>query len=123
MSKRFKAAVLLAVAVLPAPAVAGQDSARGRQVFQQYCAACHSVEPGRMGMGPNLAGVVGRAAAAARFIYSPAMKNSRVVWTDPRLDAFLKAPAAVVRGNRMAFPGLPAPQDRADVIAFLKGRP
>lgn len=121
MFQKSMVAIVLASFTLALPAQAGDDPARGGQVFRQRCAACHSVEPGKMGMGPNLSGVVGRAAGAARFAYSPAMKTAGGVWTDPRLDAFLRAPAATVRGNRMAFGGLSAAQDRADVIAFLKG--
>ncbi|HEX7750785.1 MAG TPA: c-type cytochrome [Novosphingobium sp.] len=121
MFYKSMAAIGLLSSALATPAQAGEDPVRGAQVFRQRCGACHSVEPGKLGMGPNLGGVMGRAAAATRFPYSPAMKNAGGVWTDPRMDAFLRAPAALVRGNRMAFPGLSAAQDRADVIAFLKG--
>jgi cytochrome c len=33
---------------------------------------------------------------------------------------YLTAPRKVVEGTRMAFPGLPKPEDREDVIAYLK---
>jgi len=37
--------------------------ARGRQVFTEHCASCHSLEPGVVIVGPALAGVVSRANA------------------------------------------------------------
>jgi len=114
--------LLTGLAMLPAPAVAAGDADNGATVFKR-CAACHTVEPGKKaGMGPNLAGVVGRKAGASDFAYSPAMKAAGVKWTPDTLDMFLTRPAAMVKGSRMAFAGLPAAQDRADVIAYLATR-
>ena len=42
-----------------------------------------------------------------------------IVWTPENLDKYLTNPKAMVPGNKMAFPGLPVAQDRADVIAYL----
>ena len=120
--RTFAAAAVVPLFALAAPAVAGDDPAHGAQVFKQRCAACHSMEPGKPGMGPNLAGVVGRTAGSTRFPYSPAMKKSGIVWTETQIDAFLKAPSTLVKGNRMAFPGMAAAQDRADVIAYMRGK-
>lgn len=53
------------------------------------------------------------------FRYSPAMTNSKLVWTRDTLDRCLTAPAAVVSGTFMSFPGLPDAKDRADLIAYL----
>lgn len=97
------------------------DAAAGATVFKK-CVACHSVDPaGRNGLGPNLTGVVGRAAAKAPgFAYSPAMAGAKLVWTEQNLSRFLSSPRQVVPGTRMTFAGLPDPQDRANIIAFLK---
>ncbi|WP_121050524.1 c-type cytochrome [Sphingosinicella microcystinivorans] len=104
------------------PAYAGGDAAAGAAVFKR-CAICHSVDPGKKtAMGPNLSGVVGRKAGTGEFNYSPAMKDSGIVWTSEKLDAFLLKPAATVKGTRMAFAGLPQPNDRANVIAYLATR-
>jgi cytochrome c len=104
----------------PAWAAAGDPTA-GATVFRK-CASCHSVDPaGRSGLGPNLHGVVGRPAARVPgFSYSPAMTASQLVWTQANLARFLTAPRQTVPGTRMTFAGLPNPQDRANVIAFLK---
>jgi cytochrome c len=114
---------LAALAVLAsAPAHAAGDAAAGAAVFKR-CAMCHSVDPGKkLAMGPNLSGVVGRKAGAGEFNYSPAMKGSGIFWTADKLNAFLLKPAATVKGTRMAFAGLPKPEDRANVIAYLATR-
>ena len=39
------------------------DLVRGRQVFAEHCAACHSVSPNVVIVGPSLAGAATRAAA------------------------------------------------------------
>ena len=44
----------------PAPAL-DPVAARGQQVFNQNCAACHALGPDTIIVGPSLAGVAGRA--------------------------------------------------------------
>ncbi|MFL6714701.1 MAG: c-type cytochrome, partial [Sulfurifustis sp.] len=102
-------------------AYAAGDPQKGAQVYRA-CAACHSLEPGRHLTGPSLAHVYGRKAGTAEgFVrYSKALKESKIVWDDKALDAWLKKPEALVPGNLMPFPGIPDAQVRADLIAFLK---
>ncbi|MBI1777309.1 MAG: cytochrome c family protein [Proteobacteria bacterium] len=114
--------VLLALlGLLPIrPALADGDTAAGRKAFSQ-CIACHRAEEGKNLIGPSLFGVYGRPAASVQdFSYSPAMKNSKITWDDASLDKYLENPMAVVRGGRMAFPGVKNATQRADVIAYLK---
>ena len=88
------------------------------------CAACHNVEQGgHNGLGPNLFGAFGAPAASKpNYYYSPAMKESGLVWDFATLDKFLENPRAVVPGTKMTFAGLKKPEDRKAVIAFLKIR-
>ncbi|PZU59153.1 MAG: cytochrome c family protein [Sphingobium sp.] len=97
------------------------DATRGQQLFAR-CAACHKVGPNpARSIGPTLNGVVGRAAGSeAGYRYSPAMKTSGVTWDEARIDTLLLGPSKLVPGTKMIFPGMAAPQDRADVIAYLK---
>jgi cytochrome c len=65
--------------------------------------------------------VVGRAAGTvAGYTYSAANKNSGITWTPEKLFQYLEKPQRVVPGTKMAFPGIPDPQKRADVIAYLQ---
>ena len=48
------------------------------------------------------------------------VKDSGISWNDDNLSKYLENPQQVIKGTRMAFPGLKKPEDRADVIAYLK---
>jgi cytochrome c len=117
------ALVALALMLLLGSA-AGADPTRGARVFQR-CYACHSVVPDEDKLpGPNLSGVLGRRAGTLPgFAFSPAMiaAGARgLTWTRATLDAFLADPQGVAPGTEMAMPGgLPAPDDRRDVIDYL----
>lgn len=100
-------------------AVSDADVARGQQVYKK-CQACHSLEPGKNGLGPTLAGIVGQKVAhVATFKYSPAMKASDLTWDAETLDRYLTDPQKVIPGNRMPFPGLKTENERRAVIAYL----
>jgi nitrite reductase (NO-forming) len=100
------------------PATTG-DIAEGRQVFRK-CQACHSLDAGKNGVGPSLAGIVGeKAGDAPGYNFSPAMKASNLTWDATTLDAYLTDPQKVVPGNKMPFPGLKTERERNAVIALL----
>ena len=108
----------LAVAMPPLTASAAGDPARGESLFNSRCRACHAAD--RDASGPRIRGVFGRTAGAvAGFRYSSAMARVGTVWNDETLDAFLAAPAKAIprtaKSTRVADP-----QDRADLIAYLK---
>jgi cytochrome c len=99
------------------------DPARGQAGAQKYaCVACHSFnEGGKSGIGPNLYGVVGGPHAHVQgFQYSAALKKIQGDWNYEELDRWLAKPATYAPGTKMAFPGIPDPQARADVIAYLR---
>lgn len=113
---------LLLLGAFATPALAAEgDGARGRQAFRA-CAACHSLEPDRNMTGPSLAGLWGRTAGSlpSFYRYSPALRQSGIVWNDASLDRWLADPAGMVPENRMTFPGINDDQARADLIAFLR---
>jgi cytochrome c len=113
--------VLVATLLLGAQAPAAAAPPDGATVFRQRCQSCHSVAPGQPSrLGPNLAGVVGRKAAATPFNYSPALKASNIVWNRANLDRFLTAPTRMVPGTRMVMPIADA-QQRAALLDFLTG--
>jgi cytochrome c len=96
------------------------DPAKGQNVFKR-CQACHVLNQPQNRVGPHLVGIVGRPAGAVEgFNYSPAMKGSGKTWDEATLDAYLADPKGYLPGNKMAFPGLKKPEERADLIAYLK---
>jgi len=113
----FAAASLIAETAW-AGALAG-DPARGETVYQA-CQDCHSLD--KNDVGPRHRGVYGRKAGSLPdYGYSEALKSANIVWTEETLDKWLTDPQAVAPGAKMFF-HLSNPQDRADVIAYLKER-
>ncbi|MDE2596206.1 MAG: c-type cytochrome [Sphingomonadales bacterium] len=107
-------------AAAAAPIVA--DAAKGEQSFKK-CASCHTINAGGAnGIGPNLAGIYGEAAATGRggFAFSDALKAKGGKWDDASLDTWLTNPKAYAAGTKMTFAGLADAQERANVIAYLK---
>jgi cytochrome c len=106
----------------PAPTAAAAsagDAVRGEKRYKAVCAACHTIDPAKKGIGPHLKGVMGRkAGTVAGYSYSVAMKNSGITWTAAQLDPYLARPGNVVRGTKMVNI-LANPRDRADIIAYL----
>jgi cytochrome c len=92
---------------------------RGQQIYAR-CAACHAVEGNRT--GPQHCGLFGRRAGTAPgFLdYSPALRNSKIVWDAKTLDVFLKDPMNAVPGTAMGYAGVKDPKERADLIAWLQ---
>jgi cytochrome c len=103
--------------------LAAGDAAAGEAVFKK-CGSCHKLD-GSDGVGPHLNGVVGRNhGSIGGFAYSEAMAaKSAEPWTPEAIFAFLENPKAAIPGTKMAFAGLPKPEDRANVIAFLTSKP
>jgi cytochrome c len=119
LSRATRAFVFAAPMVLAAGQVSAQDAKHGETLFTE-CRACHAMEPGVNNVGPTLAGVVGRKAAALDdFRYSPAMKRSGITWDAKTLDAFIADPQKLVPATRMPYSGLVDAKDRADLIAFI----
>lgn len=111
---------LMLLACLDTAALAAGDPGRGGDRFDEECGDCHSLKAGKNKKGPSLAGIVGRkSATVADFVYSDTLKAAGWVWTPERIDAYLKAPKAVVPAGRMKYEGLADAQARADIIAFL----
>ncbi len=96
--------------------------AGGAAIFQGQCAQCHTLVPGPSSMpGPSLHALFGRKAGSEPgYNYSPAMRNSGIVWDEQTLDRFIAAPQRVVPGNIMPFAGITDASARQRLIAYLK---
>jgi cytochrome c len=107
-----------AVSSPTAESPAAGDAVRGKLVFEKRCTGCHALDRDRE--GPHLAGVYGRASGTVNgFDYSDALKNSHIEWREETLERWLTDPQAMFPGAEMDF-FVKNPQERADVIAFLK---
>jgi len=113
------AAIALGIWLGAAPAaMAAASAARGEQIWSR-CQACHALQYDRT--GPRHCGLFGRKAGSVPgFDYSPAMKRSGIVWNAATLDRFIANPLGTVPGTTMGYAGVADPQERADLIAFLR---
>lgn len=107
----LKGAILLA-------ALAAGDPKAGEAVYAR-CLACHALAYDRV--GPRHCGLFGRRAGGVPgFEYSPAMKRSKLVWSEKTLNRFLADPPGTVPGTTMTYAGVADPAERADLIAYLR---
>lgn len=97
------------------------DVAAGEKVFKTFCTTCHSPKAGENRVGPSLFGIVGRVSGSVEgFRYSKANREANKTWTEQELFTYLENPRASIPGTTMAFVGLKKPQDRANIIAYLR---
>ncbi len=108
------------LAELPA-AYQSADLSNGEAKFA-LCRSCHTIDQGGTDMiGPNLWGIFGRKAGTkAGFAYSDGLSKAGWRWDADELDKWITNPKTLVPDTKMTFVGLADPNDRRDVIAFLK---
>ncbi len=116
--KRVLAALFV---VAGTPALAQGDPAAGERVFAQ-CRACHQVgETAKNTVGPVLNGLFGRKAGTVEgYSYSPANKNSGIVWDEAVFREYIRDPRAKMPGTKMVYAGLKDDKRIDDLIAYLK---
>jgi len=98
------------------------DAASGKKVYQR-CIACHTIDKrGEHRVGPNLYGIIGRRAGGDPTYgnYSEAMQNSEIILDYKNLDLYLENSKLLIPKNRMAHGRMANPQERADIIQFLR---
>ena len=111
--------IAVGYAVAPANCAEAGDAVRGEHAYIK-CMTCHAKGMAN-GIGPGLLGIIGRhAGSAPGFRYSPAMKNSNIVWDEKSLDAYIAAPQKALPGTTMPFAGIPSQEERSDLIAYLE---
>ncbi|MFZ3580621.1 c-type cytochrome [Loktanella sp. DJP18] len=104
-------------------AFAAADASAGEAVFRN-CRSCHALAEGENGVGPTLHNVVGRPVDAIEgYAYSGALEEVADVWSEENLYHFLQDPQGWAPGTKMTYQGLAAPEDRANLIAYLASNP
>ena len=95
--------------------------AGGKPAAFAQCVACHSVEKGKHGVGPSLAGIFGtKAGDVPGYAFSDAMKASGLTWDEATLDTYLTNPMKMVPGTKMTYAGLADPAKRKELIEYIK---
>lgn len=123
----FRINRLLAVTLMLPGLIAAQvwaaDVEKGGKAFKK-CVACHDAVNSVNKTGPHLVGLIGRPVANVEgYKYSDAMRalvTTVPVWSEAALDAYLTNPKAVVTKTKMPFGGIKKPDERLDLIAYLK---
>jgi cytochrome c len=95
----------------------------GERQFQRKCSICHSLkEDGPRRAGPTLAGLFGRPAGSLPgYSYSDTVANLDIEWNDQTIDAlFDLGPDHFIPGSKMPMQVITRPQDRRDLIDYLK---
>lgn len=115
-------AALLSWSVAQAEVIGDPDA--GEAVFRQ-CASCHQIGDGaKHRVGPHLNGLFGRQAGGLDdFKYSSSLTRvgtSGTQWHADTLHIYLENPRNLASGTRMSFRGIKDPQERADVIAYMR---
>lgn len=129
MRARVLAGALVALVFSPGENTAlaetlAADAERGQRIFQR-CASCHMVgAEAKNRVGPHLNGLFGRRAGSVEGArYSEGLVRAGrngLAWTREKLDVYLENPQSLVSETNMRFAGLSAPQDRTDVIAYIR---
>jgi cytochrome c len=118
--KQYRILLSIAFGAFCAHASAAEsgDAVHGKELYQALCSSCHSFPYN--GTGPAHEGLFGRKAGGrSDYAYSDALKAANFTWNEATLDAWLADPEKSVPGQKMGG-GVPAVQDRADLIAYLK---
>jgi cytochrome c len=104
------------------PAVAAaSDNSVGKTAYMR-CMACHSLNAGEAHkLGPNLHSITNSSAATGEnFTYSEALLNSKLVWDDATLKAWIKSPTTLVPGTKMIYANSLSDTQIDALIDYLK---
>ncbi len=110
----------VAPAAPAAQTVFAGDVKKGKKIFKK-CKACHSMKPGKNGVGPSLHSIIGKQSGAADgYKYSKAMKGANITWDAANLNTYLTKPKTLVPGTKMSFGGLKKAKDIENLLSYIQ---
>jgi cytochrome c len=113
------------------PLLAMADPLKGEALFKKNCRTCHASDSGAGNLkGPSLWNIVGRSRGKVPgYKYSSALRGIGGDWSYENLNIFISDPSRAIPGTEMTInPGtnklneMLNDAERADIIAFLRGR-
>ena len=112
-------AIVAAAACMSGVAMA-QDLEAGANSFKK-CLPCHAVGDGAKNkVGPVLNGLDGRKTGGVEgYSYSPANKDSGIVWSEATFLDYIKDPRAKIPGTKMIFAGIKNENEAKSLWAYL----
>ncbi|GAB4542766.1 MAG: c-type cytochrome [Roseibium sp.] len=100
-----------------------EDMSNGERQFARKCSICHALTAdGGRKAGPTLHQVFGRRAGTLPgYPYSETLTGSDIVWSAETINQlFLDGPDHFIPGSKMPMQRIVAPEDRDDLIDYLR---
>lgn len=117
-SKLLALGIVAAIAVSSGSAMA---ASKGAKLFKKKCGTCHKMVEGKHGVGPSLAGIIGKQAGTTSFKKYKALKGSDIIWDEANLDAWITNPKKFIGKPTAMTAKIKKEKDRKLIIEFLKG--
>lgn len=100
-----------------------EEMSNGERQFARKCSICHALTPSSARRaGPTLYRIFGRRAGTVPdYSYSQTLDRSKIIWNDTTINAlFDLGPDHYIPGTKMPMQRITKPQDRADLVDFLR---